>query len=774
MVVLMVACLSSCQVSRYLESDEVLYDKVEVKLNNKEPIDNTSDLKEALYWATRPKPNKKWLGLMRLNLWAHYQKEVNKKSKSPWWLRSIREEEPVLLDSILVENNCRRMETYLFNHGYYESEVNYATKLNNNFAKVTYLVNIAEQFRVDSVIYTPTKNPHVNQLISSTTTKISANVKKGDPFNADALQAERQRISNVLHNNGYFDFDKNYITFRIDSFHQEQKVNLYVDIDSTKNFPIYNIQDIYILSDVTPGSPNLDTTMVKGYHFIDSDKTFKPLNIVEKIKLKKGAPYSANDYQKTFDNLLEMSVFKFVNIRFNEMKDSLGNEKLDCYIFLTPLEKMKYSVEAELNDRFTENPLGEGAIGTALTANLLNRNLFGGGERFAIGLFGGIEFNLFNNDDKTPIINTVNLSGETSLTVPKFILPFPKLLFSRDMRDQIKSSKVSTVFRLSDDFVRIVGSYSINATELSYGFDWQPNQRTRHILTPISLAYSSINNVESSFDSLLVSDLRLQKSFENRLIIGGSYSYINTNRPFSQKNKYFFRADLELAGNMMYFLERGLQSTNLMDRSFAEIFGLEYSQFVRLQADYRYHWQLNTNSSLVARVYGGIGVPYANSNVLPYIRQFFSGGSTGVRAFRIRGLGPGSFKTIETEGISNPQFANTGDMKLEANLEYRFHIYWFLKGAVFLDAGNVWTLQSDPTKVGAEFRADRFYKEFGLGTGFGLRFDFSFFILRFDLATPLYKPFLQEGNRWDTQFAIGQKAWRQENMVLQFGIGYPF
>ncbi len=774
-MVLLLCGSSACNVSRFLEEDEILYNKVDIKFEDKEGIENPSDLKEDLYWVGRPLPNRKWFGLFKINLWAYYKGKDGEKGFKAWLKR--RGEEPVLLDSALVENNCRRMETYLFNNGYYNADVDYETKIADHNATVTYVVGVAKQYTIDSIAY-HTPSPDLKALVNG----IPINrrpLKKGDAFSTTKLDEERKNIVDYLQNQGYFKFEKKHINFQIDSSKNDHTIDVFVNLtkpEGEARHETYYINDIYVYTDYYPGEDvegKLDTVEYGGYYFISQSHIFKPQNMVDKVFIKKGELYSAKTHQKTFENFLEMEAFKFVNMRFNE-KEGKPQNKLDCYIFLTPLKRMKYSMEAELNNRFTENPIGDGSLGTALTATYLNRNFFKGAEQFSVNIFGGVEFDLFDQEGKRSLINTINLSGQANLTIPKFMLPFPKKVLPKTWQDIIRKSKVNTTFSLSDNFVRLLGFYSINATEFRFGYDWRPNSKTRHILSPISVASSFVYNPSDTLTALLESDLRLKRSFENRLIIGGSYSYINTNQQMLKRNKYFFRADLELAGNMINFLENSLLTTGLIERSFDEILGegLDYSQFIRIQADYRYYLNFYNSTTLVARVYGGLGIPYSNSNVLPFIRQFFSGGSTGVRAFRIRGIGPGTY--VPTGSASNIQFERTGDIKLEANLEYRFPLYWYFKGAFFVDAGNVWTLKYDSLKVGSQFDAASFLNEFGVGAGFGLRFDFSYFVLRFDFSTPLYKPFELPGERWLGRIQLGDAAWRRENLLLQLGIGYPF
>ncbi len=756
---------------RYLAKDEVLQSSVEIKIESEIPIPNKTALEQDLRAISKPQLNRKWFGLIRANLWFYNVGDPDKKG-IPGWLSNKIGEPPALFDAAKAATSCERMERYLFNHGYYHAKVDYSAKWSQQRAKVTYLVTIKDLFTIDKFTY-PTDTSELTQIIKKY--KVASPIKVGDAFNVDKMQAERQRIASLLKNKGYFDFNAEYVKFEIDSSNIDSSVSLHTVIDIPEEDSMhhqYRIGDIFIHSEyyLEGGTANLDTLRLGNYHYIRKDQLFRANSILDQILFEKGELYSMNDYRNTFNNLLELGVFKFVNIRFDKKVDEDGKRLLDTYILLTPAKRRQYSVEMEVNNRFTENIFGDSSLGTALTTSYQNRNLWGGAERISYNLFGGVEFNINNSEQDEPI-NTINLSGQVNVTTPKFLNPVPKKWLTEKQLEILASSKIKTRFSLSDNFVRLLGSHSINASELSFGYDWKYGENTRHFITPISFAYSFVYDTTAYFNSQLEGDLRLRRSFEDRLIIGGSYSYLYSNQFTSKSNRHFsFRGDIELAGNIV----RGIEG--LLNADFEELLvgELDYSQFVRVQTDYRYYinWGKTT---LASRLYGGMGVPYGNSGeILPFIRQFYSGGSNGVRAFRIRGLGPGAYEPDANADVQNIQFQRTGELKLEANVEYRFPLFWYFKGAFFVDAGNVWTLY-ETSKEGGQFQFDTFFSQIGFGGGAGLRLDVSYFIFRVDLAKPFYKPFLPAGERWTmNQLYWKNKEWRQENFVWQLGIGYPF
>jgi len=325
---------------------------------------------------------------------------------------------------------------------------------------------------------------------------------------------------------------------------------------------------------------------------------------------------------------------------------------------------------------------------------------------------------------------------------------------------------------LSYIFTQRVGYFDIHSLQFTYGYKWKQDIRVEHELNPINISYTKLSNQTAAFSELLATNPFLKKSYEEQFIAGGTYIYTYNEQVLPLKKiQYFFQLSTEAAGNA-FSLVNTITGKKISADDPASVIGSVYSQYARLSIDGRCYYNFRDNNKLAMRVYAGIARPYGNSSVLPYTSQFFSGGPNSIRAFSINSVGPGTYNQ-QNDSIGFLQLG--GDVKLELNSEYRFGIYRFLKGAIFADAGNVWLLKSNPSISGDPFSFSRFINEIAVGAGFGLRVDVSFFILRFDLATPLRKPWLDQNNKWViNDISPGSSTWRKENLILNVAIGYPF
>lgn len=777
---------SGCSNTRFLNKGEILHNKVKIKLDSDIKLKRPADIKYELDRVSRPKLNKKRFGL-KVNLWLY-----NKGNKEPTgikftdglrrWAKEKVGESPVLLDSSYLETSSRLMETWLFNHGYYNSKVDYRTKVKRKRATVVYEVKIKEHFHIQDVHY-PKDSSEVSTIVRNNVR--FPEIKEGDSFNVDKMQGERDRIARQLNDRGYYDFNKDYITFAIDSFANKQTLDLYTQVkppDNGAEHEVYYIDNIYINDDyfLLPDDEMIyDTTFYKGFHYITARGRFKKDMMIDQITFSRGELYSYTKRRETLNNFLQLGVFKFVNIKYEKKRSPWGENLLDVVIYLTPGKKMKYTIENEWNNRTSDIIVNDQVLGTALTGSYENRNTFRGAERFTFSLYGGVEFNL-NRNEGEPAVSSINGNASANLKIPRFILPVPKRILSDRIKLWLKQTDVKTNLGVSLYFRREIpgenqSTFTLAGADFTFGYDWTRNRVHRHIFNPIQLIYAQVMNTNAIFDDLLEQNVGFAKSLENKFIPGGSYTYIYSNLPLRKySNRYFtVRSKIEIAGNSVNGVERLLDAIGVLANDVDTFLGFPYAQYVRVEGDYRTYWTYSNQTSIAFRGYLGLGYAYGNSDlVLPYIRQFYSGGSTGVRAFTIRGIGPGSFAPQEDDPDS--QYDRTGDFKVEANLEYRFPIWSYFKGALFVDAGNVWSIRTTDLD-GGKFEASEFVNEIGVGGGFGLRVDFSYFIIRADLAIPFHKPFLPKGERWtidDVQ--LRDSEWRKDNIVLQIGIGYPF
>ncbi len=520
---------------------------------------------------------------------------------------------------------------------------------------------------------------------------------------------------------------------------------------------------------------------MNGYNIVDTTGNFRPEILTRLINLKKGNIYRREDQELTLSHLMGLGVFKFVNIKFSEVnRDSL---LLDADIQLTPLKKKSLRTEVQMTSK------SNNFVGPGISFTFTNRNFLKGGEMFQLRLNTAYEVQISSQTEGEPL-NAVEVGLESSLTVPRFITPF-----SIDY----SSSKYipKTVFRAGVNIQNRVGYYRLNSFSVGYSYNWMETASKSHELFPIDISFVRTDKKSQEFEEELEKNPILANSFENQFIIGTRYSYtVNTQlrdyplQQFEERkyrtHNFYFNGNVDVAGNFIYLLHKRFGNPG---EGQPELMNAPYSPYIKGDIDVRHYWQFDPRNKLASRIIIGAGYAYVDSTTLPYIKQYSIGGSNSIRAFPARSVGPGTYN-VRTQNPSSTQFIDQrGDIKLEANTEFRFDITKMLKGAVFLDAGNIWLLkqkQSDPTDTtttqetylpGGTFNVKTFLNQLAIGTGLGLRFDFSFFVLRFDLGIPLRKPWLVEEGEdpWvvdDIDF--GSSTWRKENLIFNIAIGYPF
>ncbi|MDB4293431.1 BamA/TamA family outer membrane protein, partial [Maribacter sp.] len=478
------------------------------------------------------------------------------------------------------------------------------------------------------------------------------------------------------------------------------------------------------------------------------------------ILFGKGHKYNAETARLTSNRLSGIGSYKFVNIRFNE-KDSLntsdGTAALDADIHLSPLTKR--AVRAELQAVTKSN----GFAGPGISVTYSNRNLFHGGE--TLSLSGNFAYATQISGGTNAGLSTLSAGLKADLILPRLV-PFSPSRF----KYAVPKTKIS----LGVDLLDRGKLYTLNSINASFGYTWNANKYVFHELNPISVNYVNLLNSTDEFEAILDQNPFLRQSFEQQFIAGLTYSFTYNELVDKDKSHPIYVAtSLDVAGNTLNLLNGGKETA----------FGLQYAQYAKLDLDFRYYLKWGKEQALITRLYGGLGISYGNSSTLPFVKQFFSGGPYSVRGFQIRSLGPGSFSSTDEEG-STSFFDQSGNLRLEANLEYRFPIWSYLKGAVFADAGNVWLtneieLSPDESNESRAFNEELSEKgrfgsdwasELGVGVGLGLRVDVQSFVIRLDVASPWRIPYLPENERSRVPFFDGGS----NNLTFNFAIGYPF
>ncbi|MCB0707486.1 MAG: BamA/TamA family outer membrane protein [Saprospiraceae bacterium] len=742
--------LCSCSATRHLSPEQQLFAGSEIRFEKSNPPLNKRFLKSELLNLTRPKANKP----IRLGLY-NLVKEPKRQKGFKYWLKYKIGEAPVLYDPAAASRSRIILEKYLKDHGYLNAEVQLDTVVGSKKVQVIYDVSANQLFRINN-IFLPKDSTVLDQLVRDN--QQQSLLKKRQIYLAENLRLERSRLATIATQNGYYGVTEDDIYFYVDTSNYADSLDVYVrwkpDLDST-SFKKYLLgrTTVYPSYSLVNSNNIPDTIFYDDLIIIEDAHYFNSELLRSAIRGKKGYIYDGRLQTSTINYLQNLDVFKFINLK-TEKRIENGRYYLDRIFYLTPTSFRNVRYDFEANTR------SGSYLGILAAANYANRNWLGGAENLGYNFSIGGETQIGN---PSRFINTLEVSAGISLAIPRLFTPFykPKLY---------KDYVARTRFNLSDAFQIRTGFFNLNRLTAQIAYDWRTNRNIRHLLTPISISHNQTFNIDSVFQQQLDQSILLRSSLENIFILGGQYQFTYSNQDIGKiKPYFFFSSNFEMAGNIPFALAN-LISPN--EKPYG-VLGSPFSQFLKLYLDGRYYFQRRTHT-WANRLAAGVVVPYGNVDVAPYSEQFFIGGSTSLRAFHLRELGPGSYVNPDIQELNF--FDQTGNIKLELNTEYRFDLFSYFKGAVFFDAGNIWLLnQTIGDNQGGQFRFDTFLDEIAVGTGLGLRVDFDFFLIRLDGAFPLRKPVYNQGFAWTfKQLNFLDKAWRTDNLVWHLAIGYPF
>jgi outer membrane protein assembly factor BamA len=785
---LLALLLVACSPVRRLPKDHFLLERNSIK-------GNTSKIPDAeLQTYLKQKPNRKILGLFRFHLQTYslvrpkrfetryanrverrkvrneQRKAAGKKPRSEEplslakWFREVGEA-PVAYDAAAAHRSAAQLQRFLQNRGYFNATVRDTAQIDssNRRASVRYLVNAGTPYRYNEIRYI-INNPTIRELFMS---KWAYSMpRKGEIYNADLLDLERDRITALLKNEGYYAFVKNYVNFSADSSIGNHMVNLSLiisdpvkrvpgTVDSTIEVPHirYRIRNIYVTSDYVPlrdSTTRVDTLYFDDVHYLSNRYLqFKPRTLKGALPIRRGDLYSKDASDLAYRKISEFNAFKFINLNYQPI-DSLG--LLDLNVRLSPRPRQSYILQ-------TQGTNTAGNLGVSLNLIYQNRNMLRGLELFELRLNAGLEVQRIlgtpNDEGVAGFLpfNTLLLGPEASLVIPKV----PRLL--NFLGTSNRKTRIASYFNYQrrPDYQRSIFT-SI------YGFSARTGKRIAWILNPVEVNYVTVD-LSTEFNNLLNSsnNLFLKNSFRSQFIAASKLSRIYSSQELgSDKSFVFFQWNIESAGAILNGSRSFFQNPGIENGKYI-VFGVPYSQYVRFDSDFRFFRKLGKDGSMAFRSITGLGIPYGNSDVMPFEKSFFVGGANGIRSWIARSLGPGGYR--DSTGIRIDQI---GDIKLEWNLEFRQKIYSIVEGAFFVDAGNIWLRKKDPLRLNAEFDFSRFYREIAVGSGLGVRLNFNYFIIRLDAAHPLCEPYYPQGTRW----AFNRLA--MKNVNFNFGIGYPF
>lgn len=732
----------SCSVNKYIPEDEVLYKGASVVYQGAS-IEKAArgKIKEVLF----PNPNKKLLW-MRPGVYFYFKAQQEKPGFINRWMNKQIGEKPVYLSQVNVETTEEVMKNRLENTGFFSSEI--ASEVSIDTAKqraeVTYKINLQKPYRLAEIEVEKNLKDSLPVWQEIDSYLKTSSLEKGSRFSLDQLKTERGNIDRYLKDRGYYNFNSNFLIFEADTnAYANKKFNLYLKLKSetpTKALYPFRLDKINVFPNSSLETENLqkDTLTIGQIKFIQNEVFFKPERLQPFFKIKPGDLYNPQNSRFTSRRLNAMQTYKFVNIDYEEhaFDSTQSVQKLTGNVYLSPANKR--SVRFEMQGVTKSNNF----TGPNLNLTYINRNIFQGGEQFKASINAGYERQFLSGNQGG--LNSLQLGLRNTLS-------FPRLLFPIDLNEKFDYSIPKTNINLGFDYLNRTGLYTLTSVSTSFGYHWDQNRFVTHTINPINIEVVQLGNTSNEFEEILDNNPFLRRSFDQQFIAGLVYSFTYSELKEDHAWRNFFNFNFESAGNTIDLFAQEEDETR-------KVFGTEFAQFVKADIDLRFNLDLATNEQqLVGRIFAGMGLPYGNSEALPFVKQYFAGGPYSIRAFRIRSLGPGSYVP---ETGSQSFFDQAGDIRLEANLEYRFPLISYLKGAVFYDAGNVWLLNENQALPGGKFTSN-FLDELGMGTGVGLRVDVQGFVIRFDFAAPLKRP---------------AKSFKFEpnKTLLNFAIGYPF
>lgn len=761
--------LWSCSATRHVPRGKYMLDDVSIEISGDKSV-SSHDLINYL----KQSPNHEVLGFWKLQLGTY---NLSGKDSTKWYNRWVRRmgQAPVIYSQSLTDASVRQLRLALVNRGYLEAEVTADTMMMpaEKKIKVAYKINTGEPRRI-AIIRHEIPDSAVRKLILADSAQFS--IHPGDRFDRDNLDSERALITQRLREHGYYSFNKEYITFYADTSEFNKDVDLTLTVraprnsankpqpaDSTTNHNIYYINKVYFVTSNSGYNSSSDiagdTVVYKDITVIyGKDHYLKPGILQQKCFITPGSLYRASDVDRTYEALARLGILKSINIELVPTGSENGRHKLDAYILLARSKKQSVTFDVEGTN-------SEGDFGFGLGATYQHRNLAKGSQLLTARLRMNYEslsgkFNGLINDRYT------EYAGEIGITFPKFEFPFA----SQSVKHKLN---VDTEFALSfnyqerPEYTRIIAG-------AAWKYKWvNRNNTRRHNFDLIDINYVYLPESTLDFlDQIAPDNPLLRYSYEDHFIMSMAYRYYYTNKriPSSllrkytlQPRVYTLRASVETAGNLLYAISS--LSNARKDNGSYNVFGINYSQYVKGEVDYAITRNFNQRHSLAFHAGAGIGVPYGNSTVLPFEKRFYAGGANGVRGWGVRTLGPGSYDSRN----SVTDFINQcGDIRLDLSLEYRSKLFWVIEGGVFVDAGNIWTIRNYENQPGGMFHLDTFWKQIAAAYGLGLRFDFTYFLLRLDLGMKAHNPATGQ-ERWP----IVHPNWHRD-ATFHFAVGYPF
>lgn len=730
LVVPVVVVLVGCAPTKFLPEDACLLNRVGVTVDDKEADINLGKMKSYV----RQRSNSRWFSAFKIPLSIY---SLSGKDSTKWMNKVLQAmgEAPVVYDSALTQKTCQNLTMELQNEGFLHATVDVETKTRNRKVNTTYRLHPGRRYYMRNISY-DIKDSVIASILRLDLPQ-NQKLKPGKRFNVNVLDEERKRITALLTNRGYYKFHKDFISFRADSVvgSPEVDVTLVLHLYRTSKTP-ESLHTCYGINSINYASGDIN----------DSSIHIRPSVLLHSTMLEAGRPYSALKLRETYNRFGRLQAVKYTNITFRECPDTT---LLDCDIQVSTHKPSTISFQPE-----GTNTAGD--LGAAASLTYQNRNMFRGSEVFSMELRGAFEaikgLEGYSNE------NFIEYSAEGKLMFPRFIAP----LLPRNFKRRVNAtSEVSLLYDLQNR-----PEYHRRVLSLAWRYKWNDiYHHDRYQVDLLQLNYVFMPWISDKFRNDYLGDTSnrnaiLRYNYEDLFIMkfGFGFSYNN--------GDHAVKANIETAGNLLGLCS-GMMNFEKNSLGQNMLFNIAYAQYVKADFDFTKNFVIDYNNTLVLHAGFGMAYPYGNSTILPFEKRYFSGGANSVRGWSVRGLGPGKF--IGRDG--NIDFINqTGDMKLDINMEYRARLFWKLGGAVFVDAGNIWTIRNYEDQPGGQFRMDEFWRQIAVAYGVGFRLNFDYFILRFDMGMKAINPAYESG---DLHYPIIHPSFSRD-FTFHFAVGMPF
>lgn len=769
-ITLLLLIFTSCRSARFLNEDQALIDHVNIQGVRPELKESAS-----LYVSNDIKANSR-VNLFIYNLFNTKDGKYKKRD-----LRNVGEA-PHLLDSSLVDLSATQIKRFLFTKGFFDAKVQPEILVKNKRATINFNITEGIPYYMDKISYNFADSA-VAHLYEQEVKPFSV-VKEGSQYDAVNLITEREKLYLAMRNHGYYDYIRQYMRVAVDSTSKNNRLKLEIQVENpsdSANHQAYKIDQVFVtirnFGTVKKEARKI-TDSISQIHFTDETRNFRLKPLKRYMYIKSGDYYNLSKENMAYDRLYEMNGFRSIKIHYQKT----DSNTLDAYYEMVPRPLMGNQIEGE----FT---LSSGMSGFNIGNTFSHRNIFGGAELLEVKLRYGILFDprlqgnisdkIFNNDVQIGV----------NLIVPRLMTPFHT---NHTAQYGLAKTTFSSSLQIFNQDATYSNRYFIN----TLNYSWHQSANKFHSFTPIVLEYRQGKLNENFAQNLIDQGYLLYVRSNNREYfgLGSQYSFIYNAKKLTKKENFnYFKGSIDLSGNILDLVSKVIKFDQNADGE-KKVLGVPYLQYAKTELDYRIYRNLGGNQQFVFRINPGIAVPYGNNSTLMiFEKSFYGGGMNGMRAWQARTLGPGNYNRASVQEDLRLNLRNLdqlGEIKIEGNAEYRFRILnSFLgakmNGATFIDFGNVWRLKENELNPGGEFKADKFLKQIAIGTGFGLRFDSDYFIIRLDAGLKVKDPQFSGSDQWVLKHFFNSKEFKDQyyqthkpdryNFIqYNFGIGLPF